>query len=210
MSFQNRISSIQMRMQEIQSKFGSSPVNSHPILKAGQFKPGMTQPTSTTGVTFEQILATKMKTPTGGGTAASHVKNFALSSKSANYDSIINEAAQKYNVDTKFIKAIIQQESGFNPNATSWCGAMGMMQLMPETAKGLGVKNAYDPKDNIMGGVKYIKQQLDRFGGDRRKALAAYNAGPGAVLKHGGVPPYKETQNYVRNIMGMYQQMGGS
>ena len=208
MSFGNRISSIRMRMQEIQSKFGSSPINSMPT--GANFKPaGINDLGSTTGATFEKILATKMN-DTSGGTAAHHVKNFAVSAKASDYDSIIKEASDKYGVDSKFIKAIIQQESGFNPNATSWCGAMGMMQLMPETAKGLGVKNAYDAKENIMGGVKYIKQQLDRFGGDKSKALAAYNAGPGAVLKHGGIPPYKETQNYVKNIMGMYNQMGGN
>jgi soluble lytic murein transglycosylase-like protein len=113
-------------------------------------------------------------------------------------------------VDPRFVKAIIQQESGFNPNATSPCGAMGMMQLMPDTARGLGVRNGYDAKENIMGGVKYIKQQLDAFGGDKEKALAAYNAGPGAVQKFGGVPPYAETQNYVKNIMSMYNGMGGN
>lgn len=208
MSINNRISSIRMRMQEIQSKFGSSPISSMPAGYANLQQAGMQAPGATSGVTFEKILATKMEEP-NSGTAASNVKNFTLSSKASDYDSIVNEASQKYGVDAKFIKSIIQQESGFNPNATSWCGAMGMMQLMPETAKGLGVKNGYDPSDNIMGGVKYIKEQLDRFGGDKRKALAAYNAGPGAVQKYGGVPPYKETQNYVANIMGMYQQMGG-
>lgn len=208
MSIHNRISSIQMRMQEIQSKFGSSPISSMPAAYSNLQQAGMQAPGAASGVTFEKILASKME-ETSSGAAASNVKNLTLSSKASDYDSIVNEASQKYGVDAKFIKAIIQQESGFNPNATSWCGAMGLMQLMPETAKGLGVKNGYDPSDNVMGGVKYIKEQLDRFNGDKKLALAAYNAGPGAVQKHGGIPPYKETQNYVKNIMGMYQQMGG-
>jgi len=216
MSFHNRISAIQMRMQEIQSKFNSSPMNNRgamPVYKVGGSQvAGMMQPaTPTTGLTFNQILASKLNEPQkGSGVASSNTKNYSLSTKASDYDAIVNEAATKYGVDPKFIKCVIQQESGFNPNATSWCGAMGMMQLMPGTAKSLGVKNAYDPRENIMGGVKYIKQQLDRFGGDKEKALAAYNAGPGAVQKYGGVPPYRETQNYVKNIMGMYRGIGGS
>lgn len=216
MSFHNRISAIQMRMQEIQSKFGSSSMNSRSSLSVnrmgGSQTAGMTQATTpTSGLTFDQILASKISEPRQGSSKTpTNVKNYSLSTNASDYDSMVNEAAMKYGVDSKFIKCIIQQESGFKPNATSWCGAMGMMQLMPGTAKSLGVKNAYDPKENIMGGVKYIKQQLDRFGGDREKALAAYNAGPGAVQKFGGIPPYRETQKYVKNIMGMYRNMGGS
>lgn len=216
MSFQNRINAIQMRMRQIQSKFGSSPIQQFsPTVTNGVRQVGLNQgPAGTGGITFEKLLATKMKeseTSYSSSTASSgHVKGGNISSKAADYDPIVKEASQKYGVDEKFIKAIIQQESGFNPNATSAVGAMGMMQLMPGTAKDLGVRNAYDARDNIMGGVKYIKQQLDRFGGDKRKALAAYNAGPGAVMKFGGIPPYRETQNYVKSIMGNYVAMGGS
>lgn len=125
------------------------------------------------------------------------------------YDSIISEASQKYNVDESLIRAVIRQESAFNPQATSYCGAQGMMQLMPETATELGVKNAYDPKDNIMGGTKYLSQLLNQFDGNMTKAIAAYNAGPGAVQQYGGVPPYPETQNYVDKVLGYYQQNKG-
>lgn len=211
MSIHNRISAIHMRMQQIQAKFGNSPMPTGQVAGTGDMAQVMQATGGQTGLTFEKILATQMKQPAGTADTAysSNVKNFTLSNKAGDYDQYVNEAAQKYGVDAKFIKAIIQQESGFNPNATSWCGAMGMMQLMPETAKGLGVKNAYDPRENIMGGVKYIKQQLDQFGGDKEKALAAYNAGPGAVQKYGGIPPYRETQGYVKNIMSIYRGMGG-
>ena len=118
--------------------------------------------------------------------------------------SMIEESSAKYGVDSKLVKALVQQESGFNPNAKSKVGALGLMQLMPSTAKGLGVTDPMDPKQNIEGGVKYLKSMLDRFHGNTILALAAYNAGPNAVSKYDGVPPYKETQNYVKSILKNY------
>ncbi|HUA10046.1 MAG TPA: lytic transglycosylase domain-containing protein [Candidatus Acidoferrales bacterium] len=122
----------------------------------------------------------------------------------AQIDALVNENAQAQDVDPALIKAIIANESGFNANATSNVGAQGLMQLMPGTAAGLGVTDSYDPAQNVAGGTKYIKGLLDRFGGDVRLAVAAYNAGPGAVEKYGGVPPYAETQNYVQNVLASY------
>ena len=125
----------------------------------------------------------------------------------------INELVDKYStqagLDVDFVKAVINQESGFNPNATSKCGAMGLMQLMPGTAQGLGVTNAYDPEQNIQGGTKYLKGLMDRFDNNKSLALAAYNAGPNAVKKYGGIPPYQETQNYVKSVLAKYDRMKG-
>lgn len=121
-------------------------------------------------------------------------------------DKLVSANATTFNVDPNLIKAIIANESGFNANATSNVGAQGLMQLMPGTASGLGVSNAYDPAQNVWGGSKYIKGLLDRFGGDMTRAVAAYNAGPGAVEKYGGVPPYAETQNYVQNVLSSYEK----
>ena len=111
-------------------------------------------------------------------------------------DSIFEEASALYQIPSKLLRAVAKAESGFNPKAVSKAGAMGVMQLMPGTARSLGVSDPYNARQNILGGAKYLKQNLDR--------LAAYNAGPGSVTKYGGIPPYKETQNYVKKIMADY------
>lgn len=117
-------------------------------------------------------------------------------------DQIFEEAASTYQVPKDLLMAIAKAESNFEPDATSGAGAQGIMQLMPATAKSLGVTDAYDPYQNIMGGAKFISQMLERYDGDVKLALAAYNAGPGNVSKYGGIPPFEETQNYVVKVMG--------
>ena len=125
------------------------------------------------------------------------------------YGAEIDAAAQRYGIDPALLKGLIRQESGFDPTARSPAGATGLTQLMPGTAASLGVDPS-DPAQAIDGGARYLKQQLDRFGGDAAKALAAYNAGPGAVAKFGGVPPYAETQTYVQRVLGYADQYRGS
>ena len=116
-------------------------------------------------------------------------------------DYIIKEKADKYNLDESLIKAVIKAESGFNPNAVSKAGASGLMQLMPGTARGLGVEDIFDVEQNIEGGAKYLRGMLDRFDGDKSLALAAYNAGKKKKKRYGGIPPYQETQNYVKRVL---------
>jgi soluble lytic murein transglycosylase-like protein len=121
-------------------------------------------------------------------------------------EQLVNVNAGAWGVDPALVKAIIANESAFDANATSETGAQGLMQLEPGTAAELGVGNAYDPAQNIWGGTRYIRGLLERFHGDMRLAIAAYNAGPGAVEKYGGVPPYGQTQAYVENVLDSYRK----
>ena len=117
---------------------------------------------------------------------------------------MISKIAQKHGIDEKLVNAVIKQESGYNPNAKSSAGALGLMQLMPATAKALGVNDPYNPVQNVDGGVRYLKSMMQKYNGNLVLALAAYNAGPGNVDKYDGVPPFRETQNYIRNILANY------
>lgn len=123
------------------------------------------------------------------------------------FDSIIRQAAQTYNVPEGLIKAVMHTESGFNVNARSPVGAQGLMQLMPATARRFNVTNAYDPHQNIMAGAKYLAWLLKRFNGNSNLALAGYNAGEGNVDKYGGIPPFRETQDYVRRVNSRFQNL---
>jgi soluble lytic murein transglycosylase-like protein len=153
---------------------------------------------------FASQLATATTAPTATAATATATPMAATGASElpadVPYGAEITAAAKKYGLDPALLAGLVKQESGFNPNAGSPAGARGLTQLMPGTAAGLGVTNVLDPVQSLDGGAKYLRQQLDAFGGDVARALAAYNAGPGAVQRYGGVPPYAETQNYVRVV----------
>lgn len=152
----------------------------------------------------QKNTTTSSKPTSGGSTSFQSLLDGAISAPSSSVvdlDSIFERAASTYGVPLNLLKAVAKAESGFNPNAVSSCGAQGVMQLMPKTAASLGVTNSFDPEQNITGGAKYLSQMLNAFDGDTALALAAYNAGSGNVKKYGGVPPFKETQNYIRKVL---------
>ncbi len=163
------------------------------INHTGKGRPQGTIILSNTAKTFKNVL--------DGIKPSGSAETQSLSGTVTKLDAIFKKAASTYGVSEKILKAVAKQESDFNLTAVSKAGAMGVMQLMPATAKELGVADPFDAEQNIMGGAKLLAQNLKQFGGDLKLALAAYNAGPGAVKKYDGIPPYKETQNYVKNIM---------
>jgi soluble lytic murein transglycosylase-like protein len=120
------------------------------------------------------------------------------------FDHVISEASQTHGISFSLLKALIKTESDFNPRAVSSAGARGLMQLMPENIKTLKIKNPFDPRENIMGGTRYLKQLINRFNGKLPLALAAYNAGPGVVEKYRRIPPFQETENFVKQVMEYY------
>ena len=161
------------------------------------------QPVASPAATDATSFSAQLQQASAAGSTTGAATGAAVGGQ---FSDLINSAAQKYGVDPALLKGLIRQESNFNPNAKSPAGAAGLCQLMPGTAAALGCTNPLDPAQAIDAGAKYLSQQLKAFGGDPRKALAAYNAGPGAVQRYGGVPPYAETQNYVRAVMGFADQ----
>ncbi len=135
----------------------------------------------------------------GGSSRTDHPKS------SPAFRTLVEEAARRYGLDPGLVDAVVRVESGYNPSATSPAGAMGLMQLMPATARALGVVDPYDPVQNVDAGVRYLRGLINRYG-DVALALAAYNAGPGAVQRYGGIPPYPETRSYVERVLEAWQR----
>jgi peptidoglycan DL-endopeptidase CwlO len=197
------ISTVVGRIAEIESMLGGTGTSqrANTLGGTGTSTPGTSTPGTSTpantsfGAALARVSAGSGNEPARRGVLAG-----------VPYANEIAAAATKYGVDPALIRAVIEHESGFNPRATSHAGAQGLMQLMPDTARGLGVSDPYDPAQSIDGGTHYLADQLARYHGDVRLALAAYNAGPGAVARFGGVPPYPETVRYVKSILS---QLGG-
>jgi soluble lytic murein transglycosylase-like protein len=192
-------------------------VNELQQMIAGQAAAPATQPANTAAFasqlqTASASAALSGTTPTADSTSLTATGASELPAD-VPYGAEITAAAKKHGLDPALLAGLVKQESGFNPNAGSPAGARGLTQLMPGTAAGLGVTNVLDPAQSLDGGAKYLRAQLDAFGGDVARALAAYNAGPGAVQRYGGVPPYAETQNYVRAVQAnaaAYRAAGAS
>lgn len=152
----------------------------------------------------ELSRSTKAAATATGEWVTSGDRNISAANPSS-FDKLIEDASGKYNLDPALVKAVIHAESNFNPRATSKAGAQGLMQLMPGTANGLGVQDSYNPAENVDGGTRLLKRLLNKYDQNVSLALAAYNAGSGAVDKYGGIPPYEETQRYVPRILSLYK-----
>ena len=192
------LNSIIHRIDELNMRFG--------INTAANYQENVNKTAATGGV--EQEKPQRLE---NGSFATELDKAMSMESRGAvglhisgDTNSLIKEAAARYQVDPRLVAAVAQTESGGNQEAVSPAGAVGVMQLMPETAAGLGV-NPYDKRQNIEGGAKYLRQMMDTFGGDVQKAVAAYNAGPQAVKEYNGIPPYRETQDYVNKVLDIYR-----
>ncbi|HEV7162196.1 MAG TPA: lytic transglycosylase domain-containing protein [Solirubrobacteraceae bacterium] len=159
---------------------------------------------ATTPASTSQSFAETLQAASGTATTASAtpLPSGGESAQSSQYDSLVEAAAQRYGIEPAVLHGLIQQESGFDPSAQSSAGASGLTQLMPATASSMGVSNPLNPAESIEGGARYLSQLMSEFSGNTTDALAAYNAGPGAVKQYGGVPPYAETQSYVTKVLG--------
>lgn len=202
------IGRVMVRINEISNKFNNSSIsfskagdsgNVSKVLNPESQRSGSNNQVSESSAFYEALINAQNANLTAG------TNNLSGKGGASRYDQIIKETAGRYNIDPALVKAVMMAESGGNANARSSAGALGLMQLMPSTARGLGVNNPLDPIENIEGGTKYLKRMVDEFG-DIKLALAAYNAGPGAVKRYGGVPPYKETQRYIVKVLDLYSK----
>lgn len=209
-----RVEQVLQRINQIEANFNQSPVlkNVQNIRSFEEMLAGTQQKIEKESATAK-VAVEKNAVPDKMSAALQEAKGVAADKSAgkenhgvaADISAMIQESAARHGVDAALVDAIAKNESAYQPDAVSQAGAVGVMQLMPATADGLGVKNIYDPYDNIDGGTRYLKELLDTFDGDITKTVAAYNAGPQAVKAYGGVPPYAETQSYVKNVLADYK-----
>jgi soluble lytic murein transglycosylase-like protein len=191
------------RVQQLQTLIEASRQVASPALGATT-DASASYPQGTSGDFASALQAATSADAAATTMSAAYQPNFqsaAGSAEGGEYEALIDQAAARYGLDPAVLHGLIQQESGFDPSAASSAGATGLTQLMPGTASSLGVANPLDPAESIEGGARYLSEMMAQFGGNTADALAAYNAGPGAVQQHGGVPPYAETESYVSNVL---------
>lgn len=191
-----RVEQIQERLRQLEGVSPQSTNQSPDTIEKTASEKGQANPAP--GTEFERLLSARLN-PAGETSAAGGF------SANQPFEGMIRQSAERYGLDPHLVRAVVRAESNFKPNAVSRSGARGLMQLMPATAKILGVKDSFDPGQNIDGGSRYLRDMLTKFDRDPRLALAAYNAGPGNVRKYGGIPPFPETQAYVRKVLGFYE-----
>jgi cell wall-associated NlpC family hydrolase len=200
---EQRIASISPSAAQVFATPSTTSSAATPASFASQLQTAGVDQTGTDGTTLPDLVP---GTTTAVAPATTPPTTSVPASANTQYDSLIQQAARDQGVDPALLKGLVQAESGFNPASVSSVGAQGLTQLMPDTARGLGVTNPFDPLQNLEGGARFLAGALKRFGGNEQLALAAYNAGPGAVERYGGIPPYAETQAYVPRVLDFANQ----